>query len=67
VPGPRFPLAPLLAMLELSQSQLSNMYGVGGQSLKRWRECGLTVEAADRLAVRAGLHPAEVWPEWWTA
>lgn len=30
----------------------------------RWRRRGLTDRMADRLAVLAGLHPAEVWPSW---
>ena len=30
----------------------------------RWRKYGLTAEQADELAVRCGLHPAEVWPDW---
>jgi hypothetical protein len=30
----------------------------------RLRRSGLTVEQADELAVAAGFHPAEVWPNW---
>lgn len=30
----------------------------------RWREEGLTWMTADRVAVRLGLHPAEIWPTW---
>jgi len=37
---------------------------ISGMTYKRYREKGLTDELADRLAVRAGYHPAEVWPEW---
>jgi lambda repressor-like predicted transcriptional regulator len=25
----------------------------------------LGLDAADRLAIAAGYHPAEVWPQWW--
>ena len=28
------------------------------------RDGWLTVSAADKLAIDLGLHPAEIWPEW---
>ena len=36
------------------------------QRLQRWgvRNTMIEVDLADRLAVKAGLHPAQVWPEW---
>lgn len=30
----------------------------------RWRQYGLDAYTADRLACRAGVHPAEIWPNW---
>lgn len=35
---------------------------VNVRQVHRWRHYGLTDVQADRLAVTAGLHPAEVWP-----
>lgn len=30
----------------------------------RWRRYGVDRDQADEFAVKIGLHPAEVWPEW---
>jgi len=38
--------------------------GIAGTTHKQYCERGLTEEQADRLALRAGYHPAEVWREW---
>ena len=38
--------------------------GVGPKQLYRWRENGLTWVAADRVAIRLGVHPVLLWPEW---
>lgn len=35
-----------------------------GDELRKARRAGLTDNKADRWAVRAGLHPEEVWPGW---
>jgi hypothetical protein len=40
---------------------------VTGLPLKRvaqWRVRGMGTTAADRAAVALGLHPGEIWPEW---
>jgi hypothetical protein len=29
----------------------------------RWRKAGLTVATADSLSIRAGMHPALLWPD----
>ena len=42
----------------------SRTLGISGESFKRYQANGLTAEQADRLAVRAGFHPLEVWPDW---
>lgn len=31
----------------------------------RWMRCGMKLEEADAAAVALGMHPCEVWPEWW--
>ncbi|WP_116996331.1 hypothetical protein [Desertimonas flava] len=36
------------------------------QKFARWRAKGLTVDDADDIAVRLGMHPASIWPEWWS-
>ena len=45
--------------------QLSKAVGVERHVVRRWQRKGLTVWEADRAAVAAGVHPANVWPEWW--
>lgn len=35
--------------------------------MRHYRESGLSALVADRLAVRVGLHPAEVWSDWFEA
>ena len=37
--------------------------GVSTRTVRRWLDDGLDWVKADRLAVRAGLHPS-IWPDW---
>lgn len=37
--------------------------GLSGTTEKLYRRVGVSEPVADRLAVRAGMHPWEVWPE----
>ena len=60
-----FSLAELEEILRpTSANDLARMLDTNGVSVRRWRRTGLTADQADTLAVRAGLHPAEVWPGW---
>lgn len=45
-------------------AELGLLLGVSRTTLRRWRTLGLTEEQADRLAIRCGFLPSEVWPEW---
>jgi hypothetical protein len=38
----------------------------GRAAVQRWRAGGVPLYSADRAAVRAGAHPAEVWPNFHT-
>lgn len=40
--------------------------GVTRRTIQRLANTGLTDRQADHYAIRAGLHPAWIWPEWWT-
>ena len=41
---------------------------LANQTVVQARTWGLTWAEADRSAIRAGLHPATVWPDlWWSA
>lgn len=62
--GPRYPLTTLLDMMGYqSVNKAAEALGVSGTTYVRYSCHGVTERTADRLAVRAGFHPAEVWPE----
>lgn len=61
--GEKVPLAPLEAATNLGASALAEACGVARYAIYRWRSEGLPIYRADTLAVRAGFHPCEVWPE----
>lgn len=48
----------------VSLSSLGRMLGLSGSTWKQYRDEGVTERVADRLACKAGLHPAMVWPTW---
>lgn len=60
----RYPWAPLAAAMGMASSSAAHLLGVGGSTWTDYRERGLTPRVADRLAVKAGFHPSEVWPSW---
>lgn len=59
----RFPFAALAAALGLSENQAIMRLSISGKSGQLYRHEGMSEKVADRMAVRAGLHPFEVWPE----
>lgn len=59
----RYPLAPLLEAMRCTLSQASKRLGIGGPEYRRYADEGLSRETAERKALRAGLHPYEVWPD----
>jgi hypothetical protein len=64
VTAPRYPIEPLARLLGISPGTALARLGVSGSTAKQYRTEGVSGRVADRLAVRAGFHPAEVWPEW---
>jgi hypothetical protein len=62
--APRLPLEPLVQRYG-SVSALARTLGLHTTQAARWREPGVPVAWADRAAVYLGLHPVEVWPEWY--
>lgn len=64
--GYRFALAPLEVAVEVCfpGCQGPSVLRVGGSTWRQYRRDGLSAFQADRLAVRLGLHPAEVWTDW---
>ena len=47
---------------------IAEVLGVGKDTVRKWRTATtprrLNPWTADRYAIRAGTHPARVWPEW---
>lgn len=61
----RFPLDALVEAAGCrSDLELARRIGMSGASLKDARRLGLNERAADRHAIRCGLHPVSVWPEY---
>jgi hypothetical protein len=44
--------------------EIARYFGVSKAAVSKWRERGLSCVQADELAVRLGLHPCELWPDW---
>jgi len=65
---PWLPLKPLLRVSGLRPYQLAVLLGVSGGTMKTWlRRDALPLLWTDRAAVAIGLHPVNVWPEWYEA
>lgn len=60
----RFPFGTLDKLTGWSANRWATEAGVTSRTIVRWRNEGVPEKHADRLAVAAGFHPAEVWPEW---
>lgn len=64
----RYPIGVLMAAVGAeSGEQLAHVVGANPRTVCRWMARGLlTVEEADVVCTRAGLHPGEVWGDsWW--
>lgn len=59
----RYPLEPLASAMGETVAAACRLLGVSGSVQQEYRRRGVTERVADRLAVRAGLHAYEVWPE----
>jgi hypothetical protein len=59
-----YALQDLLDVAGVTVAQLAWRTRQHDRQLHRWKTSGLTVDQAGLLAVRAGYHPAEVWPGW---
>lgn len=63
-----YPFGPLLEALRTTHGAFAKRHGVSGRDVKVMVEQGLTEYQADKYAIRAGLHPGDVWPDlWWAA
>lgn len=64
MPERRYPLEALAARMGCSVHRMGERLQVAGSTLQEYRQRGLTPRIADRLAIRAGYHPALIWPTW---
>ena len=79
-PPRRLPLAPLLNLVDSRwldsthsaqgsigyQGKMTRLCRVHQSQVARaLRDGSVTIATADRLAVALGVHPSEVWAEWW--
>ena len=64
----RFPFAALVAAAGgVSTAELARRAGMHLRQMQRYAAAGVPERCADDVAVRLGLHPGEVWPEWFEA
>jgi hypothetical protein len=61
LPSNRLPVEPLLEVLP--QEYITT---IGPQGKQEWLERGITFIDADKLAVKYGFHPVEIWGSLWT-
>jgi len=68
-----FPFAPIVELIvgrwdddgQIPATRIGLRLGVTREQVHRWRYKGLGIDQADALAVRLGLHPVEIWPDWY--
>ena len=46
-------------------SELSRRCGYPLRTIQRWKTGGIPRHSADQLAIRLGLHPANIWLTWY--
>lgn len=59
----RYPVAPLAALMGSTQWMALDRLGVTGSHAQDYIRRGMSEKVADRVAIKAGLHPYVVWPE----
>jgi hypothetical protein len=71
----RFPVEPLLRAAgvrfearpntESLKADVADAIGVERATFEMWQRRGMRWPHADQAACALGLHPSDVWPEWW--
>lgn len=61
----RWPLSPLVAVVGGDTDvEIAARLGTDRVAIARWRARGIPEYTADKLAVRHGVHPSHIWPDW---
>ena len=65
-PQPRYHTIHLLPHLPTSRSRAAERVGVSRETINRWHNPKTTIGTyqADYYAIRIGLHPGNIWPNW---
>lgn len=50
--------------LNLSVAEIARRTGFTTRTVHRWRHTGIPLFSADRVAIRLGYHPANIWSNW---
>lgn len=71
--APRLPAQPLFDRIANGQGiprgglkLVAKAAGVDPKTVQKWRRQGMTIWQADRIAIRVGLMPHDVWGPGWT-
>ncbi len=68
-PMPRFPLGPLRRRIaHIPLADVAAMAGMSHEAIRIAVRPGaetISLAQADRIAIGLGIHPSELWPEWW--
>jgi hypothetical protein len=48
-----------------SVSMLARALGRRREQVSKWHTNGVPIMSADNLAISLGMHPIEVWPDWY--
>lgn len=59
----RYPVEPLVEFSRLPLDQFRRRVSCSGSTWVDVRERGLTIDVADRWAVKLGIHAVNIWPE----
>lgn len=60
----RFPFAPLRSRCGVTLAETARTLGITHASATTHEQRGITASVADTLCRAAGLHPSEVWTDW---
>lgn len=66
----RLPFEPIIALFddESTNSDIADAIGCHPSAIKRYRTEGMSLDIADRVAIRLGFHPLVIWgSEYWKA
>lgn len=59
----KYPFAPLAKAMCMTEAQACRELGISGSTQQEYRSVGMSEKVADRMAVKAGLHAFDIWPE----